>query len=368
MPPISVLIKPASSACNMACTYCFYRDVASRREKAFTGMLSVERMETIMVSALEYARGSCTFAFQGGEPTLAGLDFFRQVVQLGKKHRKPGVQISYSLQTNGYCIDEEWARFLGENHFLVGLSLDGPPELHDQNRKGPDGKGSSKQVLQAARLFDQYRVDYNILSVITSRNARAAQSIYNFFKKNQFYYLQFIPCMKPLGAECGSTPYGLSGRRYGKFLVQIFDLWYQDYQKGVPMHIRQLDNWLHILAGYPPELCSMQGRCSIQFVIESDGGVYPCDFYVLDEWRLGTIGEQSFAELVESETAQRFIQESTQIPEECRTCPVYPVCRNGCRRDRVYQPGVLPGKNRYCEAFQYFFKERGLLLSQILRG
>ena len=263
MPPISVLIKPASSACNMSCAYCFYRDVAHHREKAFTGMLSVSQMENIMVSALEYASGACTFAFQGGEPTLAGLDFFRQVVQMGKRYRKPGVQISYALQTNGYCIDEEWARFLGENHFLIGLSLDGPPELHDQNRKGVDGKGSFKQVLRAARLFDRYDVEYNILSVITARNARAAQSIYNFFKKNQFHYLQFIPCIEPFDAGGGASVYGLSSSQYGKFLVQIFDLWYQDYQKGDFVYIRQLDNWLQILAGYCPELCGMEiGRAS----------------------------------------------------------------------------------------------------------
>ena len=367
MPPISVLIKPASSACNMSCEYCFYKDVASHREKACAGMMSTEQMETIAASALEYAQDACVFAFQGGEPTLAGLDFFRQAVHLGKKYSKPGVQILYTLQTNGYCIDEAWAHFLRENEFLVGLSLDGPPDIHDRNRKGPDGKGSFRQVLHAAQLFDRYQVEYNILCVVTSFSARYVQRIYQFFKKNHFRHLQFIPCMAPLDAEQEQTPYALSCEQYGKFLVRLFDLWHQDFQKGVYVHIRQLDNWLRMIGGYRAELCSMQGRCSVQFVIESDGGVYPCDFYVLDEWRLGTVGEQPLAKMAENSTARRFIDASLEIPEDCRKCLLYKVCRNGCRRQRVCGPGEMIPKNYYCDSFRYFFAERGVLLNEVVR-
>lgn len=357
MPPVNVLIKPASSACNMRCAYCFYRDVADNREHAFEGMLSLERMEQVIAAAVEYAEGVCSFAFQGGEPTLAGLDFFRQVVALEEKYRRPGLQIRNAIQTNGFCIDEEWAEFLGKNDFLVGLSLDGPAELHDLNRRDNQGKRTHDRIMKTVRLFEKHKVEYNILCVVTGKNAKSIQRIYQFYKKQNFKWLQFIPCLEPLEQERGAESYHLSVRNYGDFLIRIFDLWYQDLQKGEYVSIRHLDNWLMILLGEPAESCDMVGHCSVQFVIEGDGGVYPCDFYVLDQWRLGTVGEQSFAELAESDTAKRFVETSLAVPERCRACPAYRVCRNGCRRNRLELEGMA-GENYYCDAYRRFFTER----------
>ncbi len=155
----------------------------------------------------------------------------------------------------------------------------------------------------------------------------------------------------------GDTAYHLSPKDYGDFLIRVFDLWYQDLRKGEYVSVRHLDNWLAILLGEPPESCDMTGRCSVQFVVEGDGGVYPCDFYVLDEWRLGTVGQQSFSEMARSDAAKRFIAESTRIPETCRGCSIYGVCRNGCRRNRLVQDGWID-RNYYCEAYRRFFTER----------
>jgi len=367
MPPVNILIKPASSACNMRCEYCFYRDVADHREHAFEGWLTVEWMEKILASVAEYAEGTCTLAFQGGEPTLAGLDFYRQLLEIEKKYAKPGLHYQHAIQTNGYCIDEDWARFFADNRFLVGLSLDGPPELHNLYRKDSAGKGTSGKVLRAAQLFDKFHVDYNILCVITGRGARSIQRIYQYFTKQNFRWLQFIPCLEPLDQPVGSSQYFLSDEAYGKFLVTLFDLWYQDLRKGRYVSIRHFDNWLSILMGEEVEMCSMRGRCSIQFVIEGNGSVYPCDFYVLDEWKLGTAGETSFAEMLRSEPARRFIQESCHVPEECRTCKLYPLCRNGCRRDRAFEPCGSLGATRYCKAHKYFFSQRGQEFTQAAR-
>ena len=367
MPPVNVLIKPASSACNMHCAYCFYRDVADNREHAFEGMLSLERMEQVIAAATEYADGICSFAFQGGEPTLAGLDFFRQVVALQEKYRHPGLQIRNAIQTNGFCIDEEWTEFLEKNKFLVGLSLDGPAELHDLNRRDNQGKRTHDRIMKTVRLFDKYKVEYNILCVVTGKNAKSIQRIYQFYKKNNFRWLQFIPCLEPLEQERGEESYHLSVRSYGDFLIRIFDLWYQDLQRGEYVSIRHLDNWLTILMGEPAESCDMVGHCSVQFVIEGDGGVYPCDFYVLDQWRLGTVGEQSFAELAQSETAMRFIQSSLTVPEKCCACPAYRVCRNGCRRNRLMTETGTAGENYYCAAYRRFFTERARELQAAAR-
>lgn len=367
MPPVNVLIKPASSACNMNCAYCFYRDEAQARAHAFQGMLSLEAMERVIVSAMEYAEHVCCFAFQGGEPTLAGLDFYRGVMELERKHRRPGVEIRNAIQTNGYALDEEWARFFAENHFLVGLSLDGPAELHNRNRTDALGKGTFNHVAHTAKLFDKFHVEYNVLCVLTEQNARAIERIYRFYQKQGIRYLQFIPCLDPLGEETGSAGYSLTAEEYGRFLIRCFDLWLTDLRRGTYVSIRHLDNWLSMLLGEPPEDCSMTGRCAVQFVVEGDGGVYPCDFYVLDPWRMGTVGEMSFAQMENGPVARRFVEQSLPVPAPCRACRFGPICRNGCRRNRGLTPDGQTGINRYCAAYHHFFEERGEQLQEAAR-
>lgn len=367
MPPINILIKPASSACNMACKYCFYRDVAEHREQAFEGMLSLQKMERVIRAGMEYADHSCSFAFQGGEPTLAGLDFYRGVVELQKKYARSGLEIHNAIQTNGMLIDEEWAAFLAENRFLVGLSLDGPAELHNLNRLDTVGEGTFNRVMRAARLMEKHGVEFNILCVVTGRNARSVEKIYRFYRRQGFRWLQFIPCLDSLEQQRGEEKYHLSAENYGDFLIRLFDLWYEDLQRGEYISIRHLDNWLSILLGGQPEACSMTGQCAVQFVVEGDGGVYPCDFYVLDEWRMGTVGESSFAEMQRGEVAARFIQASLRVPDKCRRCRWYGLCRNGCRRNRMTLLDGEIDRNCYCEAYQRFFSQREKQLMQAAR-
>lgn len=367
MPPINIMIKPASSACNMACSYCFYRDVAAHREQAFEGMISLEDMEQVVRAGMEYAEHICSFAFQGGEPTLMGLDFYRRVVELQKKYVRSGVTIHNAIQTNGYLIDEEWAAFFAEHHFLVGLSLDGPAELHNLNRLDAAGEGTFNRVLRAARIMEKHHVDFNILCVVTGRNARSVEKIYRFYRKQGFRWLQFIPCLEPLDQARGEEKYHLSAEGYGDFLIRLFDLWYDNLRRGEYISIRHLDNWMSILLSERPEACNMSGQCSVQFVVEGDGGVYPCDFYVLDEWRMGTVGETSFADMQRGAVAERFVKASVQVPEQCRACRWYGLCRNGCRRDRAALPDGSGGINCYCAAYQRFFSQRGQQLVEAAR-
>ena len=366
MPPVNVLVKPASSACNMECSYCFYRDVAANRERGFEGMMSAETAEHLVAAAMEYAEGGCTFTFQGGEPTLAGLDFYHNFLRFEKKYAKPGVSIQNSIQTNGYLINDEWAAFLRDNRFLTGLSLDGPADIHDFNRTDRMGKGTFNRTMQAARLLEKHGVPYNILCVITGRNARSIEKIYRFFVRQGFRYLQLIPCLDPLGEERGQAGYHLSCKEYEAFLLRIFDLWLSDLRAGRYISIRHIDNWLSVLMGRPPESCNMNGHCSIQFVVEGDGGVYPCDFYVLDEWRLGTVGEDRFAGMLNSTKAQEFIRASLSVPQECKVCPYHFICRNGCRRDRTDAPDGTFGLNYYFEAYKNFFDKRARQLNEAI--
>ena len=361
MPPVNMLIKPASSKCNMRCKYCFYTAIAMERETADMGIMSDSTLESLIKSGIEYADGIVSFAFQGGEPTLAGLDFYKKAVELQNKYLNESnkrLEVHNALQTNGLVINEEWAKFLHDNNFLVGLSMDGPINVHDKNRVDAAGHGTFERIMRTIELFDKYKVEYNILSVVTGQNAMAVRRIYNFYKKHNFKYLQFIPCLEPIEEERGSESYHLSVQEYGDFLINIFDLWYNDFVNGNYISIRHIDNWIGMILGDRPEACNMNGHCSIQFVIEGDGGIYPCDFYVFDQWKLGTIGETSLEDIVKSDKAQAFLKESFPIPEECKKCRYGALCRNGCKRDRIQNSAEEVMKNYYCKAVYRFFSER----------
>ncbi len=364
MPPINILVKPASSACNMHCKYCFYEDEAVNRTKGFAGMMSNETAENMIESAARFASGTCSFMFQGGEPTLAGLDFYRSFLETEKKYLRDDLTFLHSIQTNGYALDDEWINFFKENDFFVGISLDGYADLHDLNRNGKNTGGSFNRVMRSIALLKKYGVRFNVLSVVTSRAARSAEKNYNFFKKQGLDNLQFIPCLDPIGESSGFSP---SAEEYASFLTKTFRLWYADFIGGRAVSIRTFDNWLSILLGGTPEACDMCGCCGIQFVVEGDGSVYPCDFYALDEYKIGTVGESSFEEMLASPVAQRFVEVSLNVPEECRQCRWYPLCRNGCRREREVLTDGAYGKTRRCAAYKLFFEANEPLLAQVLR-
>ena len=352
---LSFLIKPASSSCNMRCTYCFYADVAEQREIPNYGIMSEETAEVIIQRAFESAKHQVTFAFQGGEPTLAGLDFFRNWVQLTNQYNTKKLPISFAMQTNGIVIDQEWARFFRQNRFLVGISLDGPKEIHDHYRILADGKGSYKRVMQAITWLKREQVDFNILSVVNQTVAKHPTKVYNFFKKQGFQYLQFIPCLDDLGQAQGTNPLSVTSERYGQFLVQLFELWYRDWKAGEPVSIRMFDNILQILLTGQPESCDMNGHCTVNAVVEADGSVYPCDFYVTDPWKLGNLYESSLEELTKVPQAAAFVQESLHTDPTCETCPHYRVCRGGCKRHKEPKINGHYQANIFCSAYKQFY-------------
>ncbi len=329
--------------------------------------MSHDTLEFLVSRALAEAKSTCSFAFQGGEPTLAGLNFFEKLVELQKKHNTKGLTIANSIQTNGLLLDHAYAEFFAKNDFLLGLSLDGSKALHDQNRLDAAGKGTYNRVMKAAKLLDKYKVEYNILFVVTRDLARRAAHVYRFFKENDFRYLQFIPCIDDFNTPRGSKDFSLTSERFLTFLKNFFDLWYRDYLSGDYVSIRHFDNWVGILAGLPPESCSMSGVCTAYGVIESNGDVYPCDFYVTDEWKLGNIRNASFKDLLESDKAKSFVTDSLPLPEKCKTCPHFYICRNGCRRDREDASGTLD-INVYCEAYYEFFDYATDRMRQIAAG
>lgn len=355
MPPLSLLIKPASGNCNLRCRYCFYHTLSESRSIKSYGIMDINTLEVLVKKSLEYADQVCTFAFQGGEPTIAGIDFFKNLVEFGKMYNTKRLRINYALQTNGMFIDDEWAQFLSQNNFLVGLSLDGPKDINDMNRIGVNDKGSFNRVMKTVDLFNKYKVEYNILSVVNASVARHANKVYNFFKKQGFNYLQFIPCLDPLSQEPGKYNFSLKPDDYTKFLKSTFDQWYNDIIRGNMISIRYFDNIVGILMGYRPEACGMMGQCACQFVVEADGGVYPCDFYVTDEWHLGNIKDSQFEDMRNSENGKRFVEVSIYIAPECKECRWFNLCRGGCRRNREPFVNGKPVLNYYCDSYREFF-------------
>lgn len=355
MPPLSILIKPVSDSCNMRCKYCFYCDEANKRSVHSYGTMQADTLEKLVMKALSAAQGQCTFAFQGGEPTLAGLPFYQEFVRLVQKHNVKKLDVHFAIQTNGTLIDREWAGFLAQNGFLTGLSLDGTKEVNDRFRVDAQGGGTYTKVLHAAQLFDAAGAQYNILTTVTSAVAENVERIYRFFKKNGFQWQQYIACLDPIGERRGGHDYSVTPEQYGVFLKRLFDLWYLDWKHGTPISIRYFDNLVFLLMGQPAEACGMMGHCTCQYVVEADGGVYPCDFYVLDGYRLGDIETQDFPDFDKRRRELRFIEKSLVPHEDCRACPFGYLCRGGCRRDRDGFDGGPLQKNYLCPAYRVFF-------------
>lgn len=367
MPPLSIMLKPASGLCNLRCRYCFYADEAANRETASYGFMSGETLEAIVKRTLAFAEGSCTFVFQGGEPTLAGLDFFRKAVELEQKWNVNRVAIHNSLQTNGILLDREWAAFLKEHNFLVGISLDGNRRVHDANRLDAKGDGTFAQVTRAISLLKEFKVEFNVLAVVTRQTVSQIKNIYQFFARAGVDYQQYIPCLDPLNQKVGEESYSLNEELYETFLKTLFDCWYAEARQGKLRYIRYFIGLMNLIAGNPPGVCEMNGVCSRQYVVEADGSVYPCDFYMLDDWRLGNLTTDSFEQLEHRRQELGFIEASRVYPQQCHRCKWAALCRGGCRRDRLVCENGQLGVNRYCSAFRGFFEYAYPRLAALVR-
>lgn len=353
MRDMTIMIKPASGNCNLHCEYCFYSDEMANRKKSSYGYMSEETLELVISKTLSQAEGSCTFAFQGGEPTLCGIDFFRKAIALEEQYNTNHVQIYNAVQTNGYSLDGQWAQFFTENQFLVGVSLDGGPKVHDYYRKTASGKETFLRVMKGISFLREAGAQFNILCVVNDRSARRIRQTYGFYRRNGFHYLQFIPCLDPLGEPPGSRPYSLKPEVYGEFLIQLFELWHRDLQRGEQPYIRQFENYVGILLGRRPKACDMVGHCGKQYVTEADGSVYCCDFYVLDEYRLGNFHDHTLEEMDRAREEKHFIEESLIKPEACQECQYASLCRGGCRRTRQEENGY---RQYFCKSYQMFFE------------
>ena len=338
MRPLTLLIKPAAGLCNMNCRYCFYKSVSAGRENR---IMQYDTVDQLVRKLQDFRPSALSVLFQGGEPLLAGLSFYRYFVNAISRNLT--APVSYALQTNGLLIDDAFAAFFSERKILIGLSLDGDRATNDRCRLDLNGQSVFDRVLTAAETLRKHNVEFNILSVIDNENARAIANTYSFFREMGFSFLQFIPLV---GEENGVS---LSADQYETFLKTSFDLWYQDYINETYVSIRQIDNYIGILLGHPPESCAMRGVCGSYFTVEANGDLYPCDFYCGTADRIGTIFDEHPFEINDKHRA--FIEESQRIHAHCRDCPYHFLCRGGCKTERIN--GYT--ENKYCSAYSHFF-------------
>ena len=345
---ISLLIKPASSMCNMRCRYCFYADEAESRETASYGLMSEDTARRVLsAAASELKSGDClSIAFQGGEPTLAGIDFFRSFFRMADE-LLPGISLNWAFQTNGLVLDDAWCALLRERNVLVGLSVDGGAEIHNANRPDAAGKGTYARVHAAMECLRTHGVQFNILSVLTAGMARHPTAAWNWLKRERVDYVQFIPCLDRLEAETPS-PYALTPARFQSFYRQLFPLWKKHLEEGGFVSVKFFDDLINLYLGGHATACGMTGRCAIQYVVEANGDVFPCDFYVLDRYRMGSLLTDTPEAL--RANAAGFLADGRDYVKNppCRDCRHLQNCGGGCKRlrDQMY---IENGTCRYAE-------------------
>jgi uncharacterized protein len=327
---LSMLIKPTSSACNLNCDYCFYLDIGEKRGDTNPKFMTKAEARFIIDRAFDQVEenGHIAFNFQGGEPSLMGLDFYEDFLSYAKSKEK-NLTLSFTLQTNGLLLDEKWAKFLKENNFLVGLSIDGDQKTHNSYRKDKKNNKTYEKVLKTKKIFDKYKVEYNVLTVLTKELSKEPKALYGFVRDEKIKYLQIIPCLDDFGTE---TPYSIKPRDYYEFHKEVFNQWIKDLDEGIYISIKIFDDIVNFILYGRLGFCGMGGFCTNQNVIESDLSIYPCDFYALDSYKLGNLKDDDFDHLYQTKELLEFISKSEKTYEACKTCPLKNYCKGGCRR------------------------------------
>jgi len=361
----SVLVKPAGPDCNLGCEYCFYLD-KSRLFPDKGHRMSEPVLKALVRQVMRAGSRQVSFGWQGGEPTLMGVDFYRRAIEYQRRFGAAGQIVGNGLQTNGILIDAEWAQFLREAKFLVGLSLDGPQHVHDRYRKYKSGAPCWEQVARARDVLLQAGVAVNALVVVNDHSAQFAREIYEYHQQNGLEYMQFIPCLeRDAGNPAGIAPYSVTAAAFGRFLCEVFDLWSADFRSGRPTtFIRWFDSVFYSYVGLAAPECTLLPECGIYTVVEHNGDVYACDFFVEPEWKLGNIMNDQLTDLLNSPLQNKFGAQKAVLPPECGECPWLTHCCCGCPRDRQSNPATR-GSNHYCAAYKLFFEHADARLRQL---
>lgn len=368
MKDFSLLVKPTSSDCNLRCEYCFYLDKKKLYPKTQTYRMSDTVLEGLIKSYLSTQQTIYTFGWQGGEPTLMGKKFFSRIVELQKKYAQPGSQIANGLQTNATLISDSLAEYLARYKFLVGCSLDGPPEIHNHYRKYPSGKPSHAAVMNGIETLKRHKVEFNILILVNKANVHQARTVYRYLVDQGFYYHQYIPCVE-LSKNNKPLPFSINGEEWGRFLCEIFDCWYP--QDIYNVSIRHFDAILNKRLYKADTACSLANNCCQYFVVEYNGDIYPCDFFVEKNLLLGNIADTTWERALSSSTYREFGVQKSRLNPHCQDCPFLNLCMGDCQKYRMNNGAQTPGISHLCAGWHHFFnhtKEPFEALENMLRN
>lgn len=353
MEPFTLLIKPSGSNCNIDCRYCFYkgRSPAFGRGRQRMGDATLEKLvEEYMRSGLPVLG----FAWQGGEPTLMGVEFFQRAVELQKRYGTSGQQVSNTFQTNGVLLDETWCRFFRENHFLLGMSIDGPARYHDRYRVDRSGAGTFARVMRGIRLCKEHGVESSALILLNDENVEDPDALFDFVLREDLGYVQFIPCLERDPRTGGPAGFSITARQYGNFLCRLFDLWWDHGPQRV--NIRDFDSVTTYLVLGRHTMCTYSEQCAGFVVVEHNGDAFPCEFFVEPEWRLGNLSDTPLIELAAGRRRRAFARRKETLSGRCRLCRYVDLCRGGCPKDRMRLDGTgWDRESHFCEGYRQFF-------------
>jgi uncharacterized protein len=358
MQPFTLLIKPSGSSCNMECRYCFYKDRASEFGTG-TQRMGDEVLRRLVEDYMRLSFSPAILIWQGGEPTLMGLDFYKKVVGLQKQFGASGQKVANCLQTNGILLNDQWCRFLHENNFLVGISIDGPQEFHDYYRLDQGGCGTYERVMRAVEKCKEHKVEFNALALVNDRNVEHPDKLFDFFLGNGIEYLQFIPCFETNPATRDIKDFSITPRQYGEFLCRLFDRWFDHGPQN--QRIRDFDSIISYCITGKHTICTFGRRCSQYIVVEHTGDVFCCDFFVEPNWRLGNILETPIEKLAADDKKQTFARAKQNLCDKCILCRHLAVCRGGCIKHRARpEPSrrtsrIEHRESCFCEAYKQFF-------------
>lgn len=367
-PPFSqlglhVIAKPIGPICNLRCAYCFYLQKEELYPEGERWKMSDATLEAYVrqyIEAQPEAVEEIDFAFQGGEPTLMGLDFFRRVVELQAKHTPPGKRVQNALQTNGVLLDDHWCEFLSEHDFLVGLSIDGPANLHDKYRRDKQNRGTFDRVTDAMRRLFRHGVEFNALCCVNRANGEHPARVYRFLRDAGIEFMQFIPIVEPAeGPGTAVSERSVRPEQFGRFLIGVFDEWVERDVGRV--FVRDFDQALGAWSGAGASLCIYTEQCGRATAIEHNGDLYRCDHFVDPEHKLGNIHDTPIRELANSPGQEQFGRDKRdKLPRFCRECGFLFACNGACPKDRFLRaPDGEAGLNYLCEGFRAFFAHVG---------
>lgn len=349
MKSFSLLVKPASADCNLGCAYCFYLEKCH----LFSGTLKHRMSEVVLEKMIQEYMATdqhvYTFGWQGGEPTLMGLDFFKKAVELQEKYSSAGTSITNGIQTNATLIDDNFAEHFANNQFLVGCSIDGPAEIHDHYRRNKAGGPSHAAVLKGIKMLQRHRVEFNILVLVSKANVDHAMEVYNYLVDQGFYYHQYIPCVE-FDNKGQLLPFAITDQQWADFMCTVFNQWYSSSRNKVS--VRYFDSILQKLMDGTSNICSLEDNCCQYFVVEHNGDIYPCDFFVQENLKIGNIMDISYKEALRSPIYNDFGAQKSCFNSLCKKCNYLGFCMGDCLKHRVYCDHPAENMSWLCNGWQ----------------